>query len=263
MAQVTSTQTQGAARPLGLPAILTRLLRNDARLIGRDSFLSMLAGYIVFVALLLRFGLPALAENLAANPEVPFSLVDYYPLLVAYMVVFLGSVVAGMIIGFIVLDERDDNTIKALLVTPVPVNFYIAYRVAVPMVIAFFITILEITIINLALIEFWQLLIIAAAASLTAPLVMLFFSTFAENKVQGFAMNKIVGILGLLIMAAWFVQPPLQYAIGIFPPYWFAKAYWLAYAGDPNWGWAVVLGILTSSALLAFFVRRFRTIVYR
>ncbi len=264
MAQVVSNQRQTEEiHSLGLPAILSRLLRNDARLIGRDSFLTMLGGYIFFIAVLLRFGLPALAENLATNPDVPFNLADHYPMLVAYMVVFLGSVVSGMIIGFIILDERDDNTIKALLVTPVPINFYIAYRTIVPMVIAFIVTIVEILVINLAMIPLWQLLIIAAAASLTAPMVMLFFGTFAENKVQGFALNKIVGILGLLIMAAWFVQPPLQYAIGLFPPYWFAKAYWLAYAGDPNWGWAVLIGIGTSSIVLAYLVKRFHTIAYR
>jgi fluoroquinolone transport system permease protein len=263
MAQVITAQTRPAARPASLPRTLWTMLRNDARLIGRNSFLSGLIGYIIIMALVLRFGLPALADGLANNPDVPFDIAAYFPMLIGYIVIFVGAMVSGMVIGFIVLDERDDNTIKALLVSPLPLGYYLAYRVFVPMLLGFAIIVAEMLIINLALVPLWQLLLIAAAGSLTGPLVMLFFASFAQNKVQGFAMNKIVGTLGLVIFAAWFVQPPLQYLIGLFPPYWFVKAYWLALADDANWLLALVIGVAWSSVVLALFVRRFRQVVYQ
>lgn len=256
-----SSQHQG--RGISLPSALLKQLRNDARLIGRDSFLSGLSVYIIILAIILRFGLPALVENFANNPDITFSLADFFPMLIGYIALFAGALVAGMIIGFIVLDERDDNTIKALLVTPLPVAYYIAYRVIVPMLIAFVIILLNLLIINQALPEFWQVVVIAAFASMTAPLVMLFFATVAQNKVQGFAMNKIVGTLGLLIFAAWFVEAPLQYLIGLFPPYWFVKGYWLAVANDPNWFLFLVIGAIWTSVVLSFFIRRFYRIAYR
>jgi fluoroquinolone transport system permease protein len=248
---------------ISLPSALLIQLRNDARLIGRDSFLSGLFVYITLLAVVLRFGLPALAENFADNPDITFTLADFFPMLIGYISLFAGSLVAGMIIGFIVLDERDDNTIKALLVTPLPVRYYIAYRVLVPMLIAFVIILLNLLIINIALPEFWQIVVISAFASMSAPLIMLFFATVAQNKVQGFAMNKIVGTLGLLIFAAWFVETPLQYVIGLFPPYWFVKGYWLAVANDPNWFLFLVIGAVWTSVVLSFFVRRFYRIAYR
>ena len=263
MAQLTTTQPVRAGRTLSLPAALTRLLRNDARLIGRDSFLSGLAIYILVLAVVLRFGLPALAEAVESSPDVPLTVADYFPMLIGYMVLFAGSLVGGMMIGFVVLDERDDNTIKALLVSPLPINYYIAYRVLIPMLISFVIIVAEMLIINQALLPLGQFLIIAAASSLTSPLVMLFFSTFAENKVQGFAMNKSVGTLGMSIIAAWFVQEPGQYLIGLFPPYWFVKSYWQALAADPNWWLFLVIGVAYSSLVLAYFVRRFHRIAYR
>ena len=189
MAQVTSAPAAVRQDGLSLPGALAALLRNDVRLIGRNSFLSGLAFYILILAVVLRFGLPALAESLAANPDIPFNISEYYPMLIGYMAIFAGALVGGMMVGFIVLDERDDNTIKALLVTPLPLNTYIAYRILIPMVIAFVVVLTEMLIINIALPPLWQLVVIVAAGSLTAPMVMLFFGTMAQNKVQGFAMN--------------------------------------------------------------------------
>ncbi len=263
MAQATSTPSTTRHGGLSLPGALAALLRNDVRLIGRNSFLSGLAFYILILAVVLRFALPALAESLAANPDVPFSLADHYPMLIGYMAIFAGALVGGMMIGFIVLDERDDNTIKALLVTPLPLNTYITYRILIPMAIAFAVILTEMLIINLALPALWQLVIIAAAGSLTAPMVMLFFGTMAQNKVQGFAMNKIVGMLGLVIIAAWFVEPPLQYLFGLFPPYWFVKGYWLAVAGDSNWLLALAIGVLYAALVIALFSRRFHKVAYQ
>lgn len=248
---------------MSLPGALVKQLRNDTRLIGRDTFLSGLFVYVIILALVLRFGLPALAESFAENADIPIDLSVYFPMLIGYMSIFVGAMVGGMIIGFVVLDERDDNTIKALLVTPLPVAYYVAYRVLIPMLIAFVIILANLLIINQALPPLWQTIVIAAAGSLTAPLVMLFFGTVAENKVQGFAMNKIVGTLGLLIFVAWFVEPPLEYLIGLFPPYWFVKGYWLAVAGDVNWLLALGVGVVWTGVVLAYFVRRFYQVAYR
>ncbi len=263
MTHYVATQTTTIHRRPGLAATLTNLLRNDARLIGRNSFLTGLIFAIIIMATLLRFGLPALAEAVAANPEVPFSVADQFPMLIGYIAIFVGAMVGGMVVGFIVLDERDDNTIKALLVTPLPLNYYIAYRIFIPMLIAFGVIITEVLIINQAVPQLWQLVVIAAAGSLTAPLVMLFFGTVAQNKVQGFAMNKIIGTLGIVVIAAWFVEPPLQYVIGLFPPYWFVKGYWLAVAGDANWLLALGIGVLYTSVVILFFVRRFHKVAYQ
>lgn len=40
--------------------------------------------------------------------------------------------VFGVVTGFLLLDERDDRTLTALQVTPLPLRAYIFYRVTVP-----------------------------------------------------------------------------------------------------------------------------------
>lgn len=248
--------------------LIPKLGRNDVKLIGRDSFLLLMATYMLVTAAILRFALPALDRTLANNGIMPggtfpIRFAELYPMLVAYFALFLGSVLTGVLFGFMLLDEKDDNTIKAMLVTPVPLNQYVLYRVGVPTALAFVGVLVELYIMDLALLPVWQMLLLTAGAALTAPIAALFFATFAENKVQGFAMSKFAGIAGWTILIGWFVPEPAQWLIGIFPPFWIAKAYWMALAGNGGWWVALLVGIVLQIGLIGVLVRRFQKAAYR
>lgn len=237
--------------------------KNDAKLIGRDSFLVGMLVYSVFTSLLMRFGLPYVNEMTLDNEQVPFILADYYPMLIGFLIVFMAAVFAGMIIGFMLLDERDDNTIKAMLVSPLPIHYYLGYRVALPMVLTFGLVVMEMFVVNLALVAWWQIVLIALAASTTAPIITLFFASFAENKVQGFALTKFTGVAGVLVMMAWFVEEPLQLLFGVFPPFWITKGYWLALEGNPYWGLALLIGAGLNLLIITALARYFQRVVYQ
>lgn len=242
--------------------------RNDVKLISRDHFLVFMFCFVVFIALFLRLGLPWLNTHLAdsgvlPNETITSSLADFYPMLVAFFVLFQGALLAGAIFGFSLLDEKDDDTIKAMLVTPVSFNTYVTYRIAVPTLIAFLIVVIEMLVINLSLVPFWQLLLIAAGASLTGPITALFYAVAAENKVQGFAIAKFVGLAGWVILLGWFVAEPWQWLFGVFPPFLVSKAYWMALAGNGWWPLALILGIILQAGMLALLVKAFNKVAYR
>lgn len=248
--------------------LIRKLGRNDIKLIGRDSFLIFMFAFAVIISLALRFGLPWMNDYLAENGVLPNetmsqSLADFYPILVAYGAIFTGAVMVGTIFGFMLLDEKDDNTIKAMLVTPVSLKQYAFYRVGLPVVMAFFIIILDLLIINQALPQGWQLLMIAAAGSLAAPMVSLFYVIFAENKVQGFAMSKFIGVGGMVVLGGWFIPEPFQFLLGLFPPFWVSKAYWMALEGNDLWGLVLIIGVVVMLASLAWLMRRFEKVAYR
>jgi len=240
-----------------------RLAAHDTRLIGRDSFLIYLFVYITLIAVVLRYLLPYLNTRIAETGLLPHPLSDWYPMLVAYFLIFLGAALVGMVFGFVLLEEKDDNTLKALLVTPLPLRRYVAYRVTVSMALAFVEVIVSVWITNVAVPPLWQLAIIAAGAALSAPITALYFAALAENKVQGLALTKFTGIAGFLIPLAWFTPEPLQFLFGLFPPYWISKAYWLSLAGNPYWLAAWSLGVLLQTALIVLLTRRFHQAAYR
>ncbi|MTI85467.1 MAG: hypothetical protein FH756_16630 [Firmicutes bacterium] len=240
-----------------------RLGQNDFRLIWRDIFLIWILIYYIVIAMVLRFTLPYLNTHFAVSGAVPFTLSDWYPMLVAYFLIFLGAAMSGMVYGFVLLEEKDNNTIKALLVTPLPVNHYIVYRVGVPLLIAFILIMAAVLITGIAVPPLRQLALLAAGASLVAPITALYFAGFAENKVQGLALSKFVGTAGFLIPLAWFTPEPLQFLFGLFPPYWVSKAYWLVLAGNPLWLGALALGIILQVVMIAALANRFNKVIYR
>ncbi len=248
--------------------LVRKLGRNDVKLIGRDRFLLFMLAFVLYLAAALRFGLPWANTYLAEQGVLPSetvasTLADFYPMIVAWIVIFTGALLAGTIFGFMLLDEKEDNTIKAMLVTPVSFNQYVLYRIGGPTVLAFFIVAGMMLFIDQALVPLWQLLLIAAGASLTAPIVALFYATFAENKVQGFAVSKFAGIAGWLIILGWFVAEPLQWLFGLFPPFLISKAYWMALEGQGLWWAALLGGIVLQAGLLFLMMKRFNKVAYR
>ena len=245
-----------------LTQTVRRLGRNDVRLFGRDTFLIGMTIYGLAIGVVLRFLLPWADNYFVEHGVLSFSLQDYYPLLVGFMAFFEGALFSGIIIGFMLLEEKDDNTIKAMLVTPLPFQTYVGYRVVVTMVIGFALILAEVLLINLVIPPLLPLLLITASAMLTGPISGLFFATFAENKVQGFALTKFTGVAGLLILVAWFVPEPFQFIFGLFPPYWVNKAYWMIIEGQSLWWVAVILAVVLQTGVIAFLIRRFNKVAY-
>lgn len=247
--------------------IIRTLGRSDAKLIGRDRFPLFMFGFIVYIIVALRLLLPwantYLAENgILPNASFSRSLVDFYPIIIAYMAIYTGAMMVGTIVGFMLLDEKDHNTLKAMLVTPVRFQQYALYRVGLPAILAFVIVMVMVLGINQALIPGWQLLFIAAGAAFLAPLTTLFFAIVAENKVQGFAYAKFTGISGWVIMLGWFIPEPWQWLLGIFPPFWVSKAYWMALDGRQWWWLVLAVGVVFQVGVIYWLVQRFNKVVY-
>ena len=236
------------------------MARNDLKLVWRDAMLIGVFVYVLLVAVLLRWGIPWLMRFLLA--KYGFDLEPYLLLVVSYLVVTFGSL-PGILIGFVLLDERDEHTLDALMVTPLPFSQYLGYRIGGPMVFGFLVTVLVGTILDFAGLAFWRLVIIAALASPLGPLSALILGTFADNKVQGFAYMKLLSGWGIIPAAAWFVPEPWQYLAGLVPPYWALKAYWVAVTGEPGWWLYLALGLVANAAMLWWLARRFERVARR
>lgn len=230
---------------------LLRLVRNDLTLVRRDSFLAGLLLYIAALAVLTRVYVPLLQRELLARGY--FDLEPYYPLLASYVAVLLGTMMVGIFIAFLLIDERDHRTLTALLVTPLPFPHYLAYRVALPVALAVPLVVALFEVVDLAPLPAWQLWGIALASSPLAAVTTLVLPTFADNKVQAFALAKILSGTALVPVAAFFVDEPWQYLAGLYPPYWAVKAFWVLHAGEAG-AWLHLLAAAVSGTLVAWWL---------
>lgn len=233
----------------------------DARSVARDPMLRWLLVLVPLFALAVRFAVPGVTAWLAA--ELRFDLVPYYALITSFMGMVAGGLV-GTVVGFLLLDQRDDETLPALLVTPMSLGDYLAYRLTAPTLLAVPLAVLAYEIAALVPISAAQVVACALTAAPFAVLYAVFIGSMAANKVQGLALVKGVGILQVPALIAWFVPWPWHELAGIVPHYWPLKVFWEFDAGRPLSGWAhAALGIAYQSVWVAFFARRLARVTHR
>jgi fluoroquinolone transport system permease protein len=228
----------------------------DLKNASRDPLLTWMPALPLFLALFLRAATPKIA--LLLESQWAFDLRPFYPLLMSNFVV-MTSTVAGLVVGFLLLDERDDGTLLALQVTPLPPQSYLLYRLAAPTLVGLMMTLVGYPLAGLTPLPLVDQLMVAVLGALSGPQIALVLALFAANKVAGFALLKVLNAVMMLPVAAYFAPLPWQWLAGLLPPYWPLKVFWLAAAGENYWlYWTIglVVNLAAVALLLHWFARR-------
>lgn len=236
-------------------AIVRALGAIDARSIVRDPMLRWVVLLTPLFGLFLRFAAPFMTDALRAR--VGFDLVPYYPLVMSLLPVAIAAMI-GTVVGFLLLDQRDDQTLLALLVTPLSLGAYLRYRLVGTLLVSAMISAVSLPLAGLADTTITQVIVTAVATAPLAPVYALFLGAFAENKVQGFALAKVLGIVIVPCIAAYSVSPQWQPLFGLLPHYWPLKTYWLFHAGAAVAALVhAVIGLLWQGVVLSALLARF------
>ena len=233
----------------------------DAKTVGRDSLLRAAIGLPLLIALLTRLAVPVLAQQISAATGLGIS--AYQAAIMSGALLLITPTVCGLVVGFLLLDLRDDRTLAALQVTPLPPRVYLAYRLAAPMLLSLAMTVAAFPLAGLAGAGIAAVLLAALTAAPFAPLVALGLATYAENKVQGLALLKGCSVLLIAPIAAIFVPKPWQWALGLAPTFWPAQLYRALDMGEPSWWIYLLAGLAYQGLLLAALLRRFQRVMYR
>lgn len=238
---------------------LEGLVPIDLKMVGRDSLLRWMVALPLALALLARWGTPPLFEWL--QQQYQFDASRYNPLLLSWLLLATPSLY-GAVIGFLILDERDDQTLKALQITPLTLKGYLMYRIAGPLVLGFLMSMAILPISGLVEMGFKEMLLASVAASPLAAVYTLFLAAFANNKVQGFALMKAAGVLAWPPIFAYFIDSPWQLSFGVVPTYWPAKLLWVLIAGGKD-AWAYLIAGLTLQAfVIRVLLSRFQKVMH-
>jgi len=227
----------------------------DAHSIGRDAMLRWMIFIPFVMALAVRWVLPLLVG--AAQSWLGLDLAAYYPPLMGYMMLLIVPYFWGAIIGFLLLDQRDEQTLTALQVTPLSLRGYLAYRLLAPALLAALTTLLVMPITRLFDLPWWGYPLLALSVAPLAPLTALSLAAAAQNKVQGLALMKAAGIVLVPPLVAYFLPTAWQIPLALTPTWWPAQTLWQLQRAAPDWWLLLVGGFLYQAVLLRWLVRRF------
>jgi fluoroquinolone transport system permease protein len=233
----------------------------DVLQVRRDPLLRWVIVVPLFLALATRAVLPPLLARLEARVGLP--LVEYYDPIMGAALLLLVPMLVGMVTGFLLLDQRDDNTISAIRVTPLPLRDYVAFRLAAPTALSCVITLVALPLAGGGAPGPLPLLLASLAAAPAAPLYALVLAAFAANKVQGFALIKVVGAITTLPVFSLFMEGPAKLLPGVVPTWWPTRLYWALSGADagPAWLFAAGSAVYAAVLLLALWRRFMRRLL--
>lgn len=230
--------------------------RNDIRGTYRDPLLVML----VLAPVIWTVGAVVLISPLTEtlSRRYAFDLVPYYPVVVTGLLLLTSIIIVGGLGAFLVLDEIDAGTLTAIRVTPVSLFTFFAYRAATVVAVTTVYVVATMTFSGLVRPGLTPALIpIGVMAGLSSVVTLLLIISVASNKIQGIAMVRLLGLLiaGLPCLP-WFIDSAWNLAFGVLPPYWAAKAFWVA-SDHGTWWPYLVGGVIYNLALIWPLLRRF------
>jgi hypothetical protein len=197
---------------------LSTLLVSEAKSTVRDEILLIITCVPIILTLLVRFGEPPLRGLLTEYLDL-----SRHHLTILAVLASMTPMMFGWLIGFKLLDDRDEHTLSAIAVTPLTKQGYIVYRTALVLVLSAFLNTTLIPLTGLTGITLGRLIPISIMAAFEAPIMALVLAAFAGNKVEGLAVAKFMGIFSAVPVLPLYIDSPFVYAAGIVPFFWVGK----------------------------------------
>ncbi|MCB9643736.1 MAG: hypothetical protein H6728_11745 [Myxococcales bacterium] len=231
--------------------------RAEFKRIVRNSFMVLIVVYLPIMSYVMRWALPKLNE--AAKSY--FTLSTYYPMIACILTMILPFMM-GIVMGLQLLEEKDEDTLSAVMVTPFSFPRYFFFRVIFYMTLGVVLLIFSHQIIGIVKLPFWAVLVVGICMLPHTMIGALVVGLIAENQVQGFAVMKGSGLLFSGPVLSFLIPQHWDLLIGIIPLFWPVKAYFLAATvGIGGFFWlAIALGVVlqcaTAVVLYRLFIRK-------
>jgi len=202
----------------------------DAASAFRNPLTLTIAVSPLVLAAAVRFGLPPLQAWLWHAHGVQAA--GFQPLIFSGVILLHVPYILGAVATLLLLDDLDEGGLRALSVSPLGVRGYLSYRTASTALAALLAVIAATFIAGPPAGMGWQRLGLAwLLAAGCAALVPLTTATLANNRVHGFGILKVLGIVYYLPLAAWALHQWAPVA-GALPTYWPAALAWGGHSPD-------------------------------
>ena len=235
------------------PRAMLGLLPADLRRLARDELLVWMPAVPLAMALAARLGVPALLRAVGpggAGAREWAARID----VAAFAIVV--PVLVGVVVGFMLLGEKEDGVWSVLAVTPTSLRGYLIWRATGAVIVAAAAGGVCTRPAGLDDLGAARTAVLAAAGAPLAGAAALSLAAWAANTVQGFAAVK----LSLIVLVLPAVAPrdagTWRWPLAAIPSWWPVRAYW-DLTGPGSWWPAWLLGsAAVSLAIMAAGLRR-------
>jgi hypothetical protein len=193
------------------------LFKNDIKQIVRDPIMALLLVapllLIIVFKILEVFLIPFLATNTG------FDITPYNAYILSF-VLLINSGMLGIVTGFMMLDERDDNIAQLLEITPLGRSGYLLNRLLFASLLSVVYCFVSFSVFNMVELSFGSIVFLSFLAAIYTAIIGLLIYSGAEDKVKGLTFAKGLNSLVLFAFTDLFSLTWLTILSWFFPPYW-------------------------------------------
>lgn len=194
--------------------MLKRLLIHEIKNIVRDKMYLFLALYPILITSIAYFLIPYLKYN---APSIATDIV-------VLMLILINGFVFGAITAFTLLDDYDDKVLLSLKITPISVKYYVLLKLLISYIFGLLATIILLFfsgfMFNSNALDLTYIIILAP---LQGPLFSMLITSLSNNKVEGFVIMKMSGLILLVPIASLFMTGWNELFLSVFPGFWTAR----------------------------------------
>lgn len=194
-----------------------------AVIMRRDMMLSVSCLAPVFAGVFFKFATPYIEAVLTDGLHRTAIIAPYYGL-VDILLAMLPPAMFCFVSAMVSLEEADEKTAAYLFITPLTKTGYLSARLGLPVVAAFFVTLILLPVFKLTALPSLTILLLTAGATLQGVIVALLILTISSNKLEGVAVAKLATLTVFGAAVPFFIQSNVQYAISPLPAFGIGKA---------------------------------------
>jgi len=189
------------------------VFKNELKGIIRDRMNLFFVFFPVILGVIGYFIIPIVQDSVApGNPT---------PQIVAMFLILITGYIFGAVTAFTLLDDRDDNVLMSLKITPISVRLYVVLKLIISYIFGIFATVLLIYATGfLPNASFGNIVMISLIGALQGPSVALIVNSFAKNKVEGFVIMKMSGLLLMIPVLVFFIFNWQEVFLIFAPGFW-------------------------------------------
>ena len=192
------------------------ILKAEIKNMTRDSMYIFFMVYPVILGVVGYFLIPYLNETLSETSLVAE--------IVSMILILMTGFIFGALTAFTLLDDKDDDVLLSLKVTPISVKVYVLVKLMISFIFGFIATLVITLATNfLPGSSFLIILLISILGALQAPGVALIVNSFSSNKVEGFVIMKMSALILVFPVLAFFVQSWQEVFLVFAPGFWSAR----------------------------------------
>jgi len=191
----------------------------------RDPFMVFMLIYPLLFALVGRYLIPYVAES------SDFMLEAFSDIVLVALLLFCPAIY-GAVVGFSILDDRDDNILISVQVTPLDVHQFLSVRLVLASFMTFATCLFIIWFTGLVTMTTAEAATISLMIALGTPVVGFLINSLSSNKVEGFAIMKGFGTASLFPLVGLFFFDVKELLFSVVPGFWPAKMIGIIFRGE-------------------------------